>query len=160
MSEFTQLKEKFKQFIGKNKVYVDTFILERKPANIYCLFFFTTHIRGFEKMLEVKWAMDEFQGEGFKLENSPTLFSAVELKGYDDKLINFISTKEDCTNIDIYKFGLENGFLPKHSNQVLKKLKNEGKLETLSLDNKIVKGNYIAFNSDRRVKFRIININY
>ncbi len=40
--------------------FVDTFTIQKDAQTVFCLFFFTRHIRGFEKMLEAKW---RFNGE-------------------------------------------------------------------------------------------------
>lgn len=49
-----QLKESFKGYLSDHNIFVDTFTIERDKQNVYSLFFFTHHIRGFEKMLETK----------------------------------------------------------------------------------------------------------
>lgn len=150
-----QLKVKLQDYIG-DEVYVPTFSLKRNHTNIYCLFFFTNHQKGCEIMLDAIWRMDD-QGLGYKQDNAPMLFSVVELSNYPDKLINFIKATSNCTNHDIYKFGLKNDFLPKHSNEVLKKLQKNGIVVRSSLDSKPARGNYIKHNSDRTVLFQIIS---
>ncbi len=116
-----QLKESFKKFLSNRSIFVDTFTIERDSQNIYCLFFFTSHILGFEKILESKWKIDEEQGKGFRLNKEQTpLFNAIIISDYSTKLKNFIVSEETKTNADLYLFGLDNGFLPKHTAEVLR----------------------------------------
>jgi three-Cys-motif partner protein len=151
-----QLKEKLRQYIGD--VFVDTFTLVRDASNVYCLIFFANHIRGFEKMIEAKWNLDKQSGQGHTLQKSPYLFSEIELSGYPTRLRKYIAEGTDLrTNRDLYRFGLENGFLPKHTNEVLRKWKRQAALEVLSLDGKPVRGNYISYRTDRIVGFRLKN---
>lgn len=101
-----QVRLKFREYLQDQNVFVDTFTLERDKQNVYCLFFFTSHIRGFEKMLEVKWNLDTEQGRGFRLEKSAPLFSGSELADYPGKLREFIQNAPHRTNEEIYRFGL------------------------------------------------------
>jgi three-Cys-motif partner protein len=118
-------KSALRSFLANQNVFVDTYTIERDKANTYCLFFFTHHIRGFEKMLETKWKLDENRGLGFRLssgqqklfDNDFELFMANE---YASLLEKEIKERRIINNSDIYLFGLENGFLPKHSRQILK----------------------------------------
>lgn len=50
-SFINQFKEGLKQFLG-TEFFVDTFTIAKDASTVYCLFFFSSHIRGFEKMLE------------------------------------------------------------------------------------------------------------
>lgn len=52
------LTEAFRNSLG-NDYFVDSFIITRDKNQFFCLFFFTSHIYGFEKMLESKWKIDE-----------------------------------------------------------------------------------------------------
>ncbi len=117
----SQLKESFKRFLNKYSIFVDTFTIERDSQNIYCLFFFTPHILGFEKMLETKWKIDEQQGRGFRLnKEQESLFTEIEMSSYSDELKDFILQGKGKTNSDLYIFGLRKGFLPKHTKHILK----------------------------------------
>ncbi len=53
-----KFREALKNYLG-NDFFVDTFTIEKDEATVFCLFFFSSHIRGFEKMLETKWQIDE-----------------------------------------------------------------------------------------------------
>src|ERR1039457_2716913 len=58
------LTEAFRGFLGKD-YFVDSFIITRDINQFFCLFFFTSHIYGFDRMLEAKWKIDEQDGRGW-----------------------------------------------------------------------------------------------
>ncbi|HEU5166847.1 MAG TPA: three-Cys-motif partner protein TcmP [Chitinophagaceae bacterium] len=66
--------------------YVDTFTLEREPGQFFCLFFFTSNIRGLEKMLETKWEIDSEQGRIWRYERTSSMFSGSELLNFPERL--------------------------------------------------------------------------
>jgi three-Cys-motif partner protein len=153
-----KLKGRFRAFLRDMSIFVDTFTLERDASNINSLFFFTPNVLGFQKMVETKWSMDKGRGKGYMIDKSPSFFSEIELSGYPQKLLAFINSTEYRTNTELFRFGLENGFLPKHTKEVLTEWKKKDpNFEVVSLDQKPVLGFYIAYNSDRRVGFRIKN---
>jgi len=154
-----QLKGRFRAYLKDLNTFVDTFILERDASNVYCMFFFTRNVRGYEKMLEAKWSIDPDRGRGHSIEKTISLFDETELSGYPAKLLAFLESSDFRTNSELYAFGLENGFLPKHTKGVLDRWKKMGKpiFEVVGLDHKPVRGYYLEYNSDRRVAFRFIN---
>jgi hypothetical protein len=158
----TQVKERFKIYLADLGAFVDAFSIQRDSANLYALLFFTTNIRGYEKMLEAKWAVDNIQGTGHRLQKDQTLFDTIELEAYPQKLESFIGSSEHQTNEALYRFGLENGFLPKHTNEALRRLKlTHSNLEVFALDGKPVRSGsfYIGYNLDRRIGFRLKDAN-
>jgi three-Cys-motif partner protein len=141
--EFIQnLTEAFRNALGKN-YFVDSFIITRDRNQFFCLFFFTSHIYGFEKMLESKWKIDEEEGRGWSYEAENSLFSQSEKSAntykLEEKLLNYLHTKR--TNAELYEFTLHNGNLPTHANEIL--LKYQHKL--LSLKNDGTKARKSAF---------------
>lgn len=151
-----QLRGRFRAYLRDLNAYVDTFTLERDATNIYCLFFFTRNIKGYEKIIETKWQIDKDHGKGFTLQKTPSLFSEIELSGYTQKVQAFLESSEYRTNEELYYFGLENGFLPKHTKSVLDKIINSDiKIEISSLDGKPAKGYYLG-DMKRRVGIRLI----
>jgi three-Cys-motif partner protein len=125
------LKCKFREQLG-NDFFVDSFIITRDKNQFFCLFFFTSHIYGFDRMLDAKWEIDEEEGRGWKYPVTSNLFSDVEKSPNTYLLeIGFASFLKDVfrTNGEIYEFILHSGFLPSHANNILDKLQNEGKLE-------------------------------
>ena len=127
------LKDGFQNFIG-NDYYVDSFTLKKEENTIFCLFFFSSHIRGYEKMLETKWEIDNEQGRGWKYNSEQsTLFSVLETNRLEDILIDYL--KEGRANGEIYEFTLREGFLTKHATQILKKLQADNRLDITKEDN-------------------------
>ena len=124
--------EKLKDsFIEKTGCFVDTFLLEKDKSNYYGLFFFTPNALGFEKMLSAKWKVDTEQGRGFskRIESQNSLFeSNVEISSYPYELEKFLKDGNK-TNGEIYMFGLKKGYLPKHTIEVLKPLRANGRLK-------------------------------
>ncbi|MCL4257582.1 MAG: three-Cys-motif partner protein TcmP [Anaerolineales bacterium] len=134
-------KTQFKSFLGK-KIFVDTFTLETQEKNVHCLFFFTSNMQGFRKMVEAKWELDKDMGEGHRANSTQMLFTAYEIRNYPDKVLEFIRTStRGRTNRELLLFGLENGFLPKHTNQVLHD--HSDKIVRAPLDGGPDRGNYL-----------------
>ena len=153
-----ELKKRFKSYLSDYKIYVDTFTIERNSSNIYSLFFFTSSIRGYEKMLETKWNVDPERGKGFTQEKTLSFLNEIEISGYAQKLESFMTSPDDYrTNREIFEFGLEHGFLPRHSDEVIEKLRKKYvKVEIFSLDEKRVRGSFTYINNkDRSVGIRI-----
>lgn len=118
------IKNGFRKKLSDLKIYVDSFSIERDSSNTYCLFFFTSHIKGFEAMLDSKWKLDEEKGNGFRIEKTGDLFSTALTSDYPDKLEAYVKQKGSVTNADLYLFGLENCHLPTHTVTVLKNWQN------------------------------------
>ncbi len=152
-----QIKVQFRAFLSAMRIFVDTFIIERDNSNVYCLFFFTSHVRGFEKMLETKWALDTESGQGFRSQKGPQLFSAIEIAGYPDKLYEFIASANYRRNSDVHLFGLENGFLPRHSNNILQGwLETRSDFERFALDSKPLRGKDTYIGNKERGLIKIL----
>lgn len=150
-----QLKGRFRAYLKDLNVFVDTFTLQRDVTNTYCLFFFTRNIKGFEKIVATKWDLDKERGKGFTIEKTLNFLSEIELSEYPKKLWAYIESAEYRTNKELFLYGLENGFLPKHTKNVLDTLKKDGSnFEVVSLDDNPVRGYYID-NLKRRVGFRV-----
>jgi three-Cys-motif partner protein len=142
-----QLKEGFQRRLGTT-FFVDTFTIEKDPSTVFCLFFFSSHIKGFEKMLEAKWEIDTEQGKGWNYTgNIPTLFQDLKTNPLEHKLTAFLNNHKR-TNGEVYEFTLKECFLPKHTNEIFYNWQTAGKLEVQKTDGeKIRKGAfYIAYN--------------
>jgi three-Cys-motif partner protein len=149
------LSNHFKAFLQIR--YTDTFVIERDKGNFFCLFFFTNHKKGYQKMLEAKWTLDENEGKGFIINDSPGqigMFQVVETDNYIYKVKDFLKENSNVTNIELFEFGLSNRHLPKHTKMVLDKFKTQGILDVVSLDNKPVRGYYLD-NPDRLVHIKL-----
>lgn len=114
-----------REFLGTN-YFVDTFTIQKDANTVFCLFFFSSHIRGFEKMLETKWELDEEEGRGFRFERTGNLFLDEKTLEFQSKLEEYL--REFRTNAELYFFTLSNGFLPKHINTILKQLESDEKI--------------------------------
>ena len=141
------LKNGFQNSLG-NGFFVDNFSLKKEENTVFCLFFFTSHIKGFEKMLEAKWDIDTEQGKGWEYSgNQPSLFHTQKTNPLAEKLSEYIKTS-NATNGQIYEFTLRQGFLPKHTVEVFKDWVKSGKLAVnLRNGDKARKNSfYIAYN--------------
>ncbi|HYM92810.1 MAG TPA: three-Cys-motif partner protein TcmP [Chitinophagaceae bacterium] len=156
-----QFKDSLKNYLG-NDFFVDTFSIEKDAATVFCLFFFSSHIRGFEKMLETKWQIDADEGKGWSYEKTGNLFSEHKTNPLEEKLVNLISKNKKTYNGEVYELTLRNGFLPTHTVEVFTSLQEKGKLEVGSDKNeKVRKGafyiNYENYKtSPNKVYFKVI----
>jgi three-Cys-motif partner protein len=155
-----QLKEGFNACLG-NKYFVDTFTIQKDINTVFCLFFFSSHIKGFEKMLEAKWEIDTEQGKGWNYTgNQPSLFHEQKTNPLEESLNAFLKNNQR-TNGEIYDFTLRLGFLPKHTNEVFYNWQNTDKLDvTTSTGEKARKRSfYIAYNyyrdDNKKVTFKL-----
>ena len=122
----------------ENKFYTTSYYIQRDNKNhFYALFFITPSIYGLEKILEVKWSLNEEHGEGFEqAKQMQSLFAEIEKESskqeqyskLEQLLLNFISINKEVNNIQIYEFTLKNMYLKKHSNEVLRNLQKTNKI--------------------------------
>lgn len=149
-----KLRIQFKFYLETK--YVDTFKIEREKNLWFTLFFFTNNEKGFLKMLESKWSLDKQNGEGYRIGNNLKvhMFEDITETGYIDKVLNFLKNNVHATNLDLFEFGLENNFLPKHTKKALDRIKEETEIEVISLDEKKASSYYIA-NKSRLVNIRL-----
>lgn len=153
-----RLKEGFKTYL--KGCFVDTFTLEREKGQFFAMYFFTSNIKGFEKMLETKWEMDTKNGRGYKYEKSGDLFSSIETNDWEGKLKEYISTGKRY-NKEVYEHTLHSGFLPKHTNQILRDWLASGDLSVVVTEGQTAqKGafylNYDNYNSfPKRIHFKL-----
>lgn len=132
--------EYYRSLIPKSsKYYVAPFSI-RKPVGIYGLIFGTNHIYGLEKFLSVCWKHDKLTGEAnFDIDNEkinllkPSLFDEFnvpkKIQIFEQNLKNKILSGNLKTDLEIYTYSLEEGFLPKHVNKILNELKEDKKIE-------------------------------
>jgi hypothetical protein len=111
-----------------DKFYATSYYIERDTTNYFALFFITAHIFGFEKILEVKWDLDEEAGRGFKIPSMKVglfddLFAEEEKDKNAAKLESILLEllAESKTNRQVYEETLKRGFLPKHVNGIFEK---------------------------------------
>jgi three-Cys-motif partner protein len=159
----SQLKEGFQSVLGDN-FFVDTFTIQKDVNTVFCLFFFSSHIKGFEKMLEAKWEIDTEQGKGWDYAgNQPSLFHEHKTNPLEERLIGFLNTQKRY-NGEIYEFTLKQGFLPKHTNEIFYNWQNNDKLEVLTNTGEKArkKSFYISYNyyknkdEKKKVTFKLL----
>jgi len=134
------LKEAFSY---NGRFYTASYQIERNSNSFFSLFFITSNLRGFEKIVEVKWYLDEDNGNSFRLASlSPqeTLFNdffASQNKiEHGRRLAEYLLDylKECRDNGELFVFVLKKGYLPKHATGVLKQLQDEGKLDVINIE--------------------------
>lgn len=116
-----------------NHYYATSYYIKNHTGHNYGMFFITSNLLGLQKIVEVKWTLDDQEGQGYsgKLQRDFVLeFEAISTFG--DNLRAFLGAAER-TNIELYEFVIQQGFLPKHANEVLKQLCKHGELETVDL---------------------------
>ena len=110
--------------------YVDSFTIQPSSQTVFCLFFFTSHIYGFEKMLEAKWNLNDTTGRGWHYEEAAgeDLFSEPnpQTEQLKSLLGDLLRPTGGVTNREIYEHTIRAGFLPKHANDVLRGFQNAG----------------------------------
>ncbi len=156
----SQFKDALSNYIGEG-LFVDNFTIKKDDSTVFCLYFFSSHIRGFEKMLETKWEIDISEGKGWSYERSQNLFSTIKNNPLEEKLMTLLKSDKKIYNGDLYEYTLRMGFLPKHTNEVLSALQND-RVITVNTDNdqKVRQGafyiNYENYKSDpNRVFFKL-----
>ncbi len=111
----------------------------KKPSGIYGLIFGTNHTLGIEKFLHVCWKHDKLTGEAnFDIDNEqidltqPSLFAEFDTptkrQVFDGNLRKNILDLHLKTDKDVYLFTLNEGFLLKDANKILKELSKDGKI--------------------------------
>lgn len=145
------VKNRFQQYLQMK--YIDTFFIKRDANSVFCLFFFTSNKVGYKKMIQTKWNIDKEQGKGFKINDTGDLFSESESTGFQENLIRFILSGSGKTNMEISDYAYENGFLPTHAANIIRKLNKEGSIDIIALDSKEIKGLYLD-NEKREIFFK------
>lgn len=157
----SKFKDALRSYIGEEN-FVDTFYIQKDKNTLFCLFFFTSHIRGFEKMLEAKWALDEDRGVGFRynIQDLDLFGMNSAVHPLENEMLKYLK-QGSKNNSDVYKFVLHNGYLPTHATKVLTSIQQRGILQVKSMgDDKIKKGafyiNYKCFRDEpSKVTFEI-----
>ncbi len=127
------LTDAFRKAVGSD-FFVDSFIITRDKNQFFCLFFFTSHIYGFDRMLDAKWEIDTEEGRGWSYEMENSLFSVSKVPNtlkFEENLIAFLKLGTK-TNAEIYEFTLRSSHLPSHATQILTKLQNQGAITVKS----------------------------
>lgn len=150
------------------KYYTSSYQIEREKGKFFALFFMTSNLLGFEKILE--WNLDEEDGNGFVLAKaSPYVqmslfeddFAEAKRQEHSKRLREAIVDylKEPRDNSQLYEFVLRKGYLKQHGNGILKQLQDEGRLEVVDTasGNAARKGSfYLTYEAAKTPKVRFI----
>jgi three-Cys-motif partner protein len=127
-----------------DEYYSTSFYLQRdNKGHYFAMFSITSNLKGLEKIVEVKWNLNDETGEGFELPKPMLgLFDdEFKEKTRDDQfnklknlVVDFISNKSIVNNKELYEFTLRNMFLIKHCNEVLKDLQKMGKIAVFDVE--------------------------
>jgi len=112
----------------EEKYFSTSYHIKNQKGTYYALFFITPHILGLEKIVEVKWILDEQQGSGFNNVDHPDfLLELGKIVELEQELQLYL--QESKNNNEIYVWTLKLGFRPKHTNEILNKLKKNNKIK-------------------------------
>lgn len=125
-----KLRKGFQKEMG-NDYFVDHFSIQKDKSTVFCLFFFTSHIYGYEKMLEAKWELDPEQGK--RWENLGGRLGLIDNQEFEHDLLEFLKMKKRF-NGEIYEFTLKQRFLPKHANDILSRWRKDDILDVVLKD--------------------------
>lgn len=131
----------------------------RKNGNIYGLVFGASHPRAVDKFLATVWKENSINGEAnFDIDNDLSkkqldLFSPrklTKIEKFQQDLREKIKLKQLVTNKDIYDYTLEQGHIPSHAVEEMKKMKKEGLIDfkrspLITYEQVYKKGNIITF---------------
>ncbi len=152
--------EYYRSLIPITKEYYLAPFSIKKGSNIYGLIFGTNHTLGMEKFLSVCWRIDKQRGEAnFDIDKEniiperPTLFDDYNIPNkrqlFEKELKENILNKKLQSDIDIYLFTLNSGFLFKDTNKVLSDLKNK-----IQFDFKLITSNIHKIRSPSPIKIK------
>ena len=126
-----KLREKI-PITSKTRLYPFTI---KKGANIYGIIFGASHPRAVDKFLDITWKTNPINGNAnFDIdddkskETSPDLFGNVEytkIQNFQEIVKTKILSGELKTKKDVYLFSIENGHIPKHSEEIIKQMKKD-----------------------------------
>ncbi|SDE34682.1 three-Cys-motif partner protein [Pedobacter soli] len=132
----------YKSLIPIGRTYYLAPFSIKKERNIYGLIFGTHHTLGIEKFLSVAWKNDSLRGEAnYDIDSekidlhSPSLFPEFDIPSkrdvFEKNLRRKILGREIGMRNEAYLFALNEGFLLKDANVVLKKLFAEKKIKSV-----------------------------
>lgn len=138
----------FQKELG-NDIYVDSFVIKRELNQFFCLFFFSSNMLGYLKMLEAKWKIDQEDGRGWAGISDYNLFSQTPISPNTQKLkellVDFLKSGPR-TNGEVFEFIIRKRFLPKHGKEILQSL--EGLEVTNETGQKVPKGAFYLTQKD------------
>lgn len=135
-----EIADMYRRFLPSDKDYYIAPFSLKKGANIYGLIFGTGNLLGISKFLEICWKIDPERGEanfdidgdnlpksGQNLDMFSSNDTANKVTVFQNEIKEAILEGRLKSDFEVYRYSLENGFLPvKHSKPVVKKLINQG----------------------------------
>ncbi len=130
--------EMYRSWLNEDKeYYIAPFTLKKGP-NIHGLIFGCSNLLGIEKFLRICWQIDPERGEanfdidGDNLHNYD-LFkdnnTSNKVREFEEVLLCAFKEGKLNTDLDVFRFSLENGFLPvKHAKPIVTQLIKDGVL--------------------------------
>ncbi len=149
-------------FSYNGKYYTACYEIQRDKKNYFALFFICSNLLGFEKVIDVKWALDDDYGRGFRLDNNEGMFPEFveEFKQQREEervemmrvaLLNLLQERGRC-NGEIYEYTLRLGYRPTVAVAALKQLQNDNLIEVKSIGfKKVRKGAFYLNHKHYRV---------
>lgn len=152
------------------KYYTASYQIEREKGKFFALFFMTSNLLGFEKILEVKWKLDEEDGNGFVLAKAclyvqtslfEDVFAEEKRQQHSKKLRKYIEDflQTPRNNGEMYKFVMRKGYMKTHAAGVLKQMQDEGRLDVVDIKtgSQVRKGSfYVNYEGVNNPKVRYI----
>ena len=138
----------------------------KKGGNIHGLIFGAKHPLAVDKFLKIVWKVSPENGsanydiynnyEKKQLNLFPEFVNKTTIESFQEKLEEEILKGRIETNEDAYNYTLENGHIDKHANEVLKKLKKQGKINYNSKSPLINYENVVNVKKRRIIKYEQI----
>ena len=110
----------------------------KKNANVYGIIFGAKNYAAVDKFLKISWKRNDVNGEAdFDIDedskkNQIDIFGQIKMtkiEKFKDDLRKMLLSVTPVTNKSVLIYTYENGHIPKHSEEVIKQLKREGKLQ-------------------------------
>jgi hypothetical protein len=126
--------------------YLGRFSLRKANGNIYGLIFGSGHVFGMEKFLRACWKLDPERGEANYdidkdnlIPGQGNLFTdevekSKKLEEFESNLFEMVKNRILTDDRSIYLHCITNGFLPKHANVVLEKLRKKHVIKKTELN--------------------------
>ncbi len=159
--EFIKLSMKF-----DSNIFSSAYYLQKDQSNIHALFFISSNILGYERIIDLKWKLNEEDGKGFNLpEKNESLFAEFDkvekIKNSFNNLYELTKDfiKVERNNLELYEFCLLKEYRITHINEVLRQLQNEEKIEVKNsqIEDKIKKGAfYINYDNYKSKTSKVI----
>ena len=127
-NDATDFSEAIVRKIQSRKVY-SWYTTTQSGSNIFSIIFLGNHYYGLEKFLEAAKNIQPVQLVLFK-----DLDVLVKDPDFEMSLLDYLAKERN--NLDLYKWGLQNGKLPSYMNKLLKKMEGDNKIKVKAVGGK------------------------